>query len=454
MLIADAAQISYASKWDYFIDAGSWILEHRPSVLSAVFFLRDFFAAFLVLFLALSPLFNRWLRRRTERVFEPINIHRRAWAARWAEQDVSDALARTDASSPAVSDEDVHRLTEAAKAWYYRAPLTLLWDMVKLAGISVLLFHIIPIMGMLTSRAGIKCLYGTGMNSNPESCLPEGAASLAVLWDPKTDLFVRAWKAVSTSVIHPLVNPQKTATTIVAVFLLMVIIKRVHALAPSLLHFFSRERSRHAQEPGVSQAAAGGGPVREVDRRRPTVLLLTTCRKIRQAHQRLEAGGSAPEVNLKAAERVVYDAWRTRHGKTGSVRQRDGIEHAERVVGALRAMESRRKSDADTGRVLEETRAMLLKISCRYEEGLTLRLLDPEDLEGVEPAVRREWLRRILVVVAVAGLIAATKFGELSGEVLASLVVPVVLITGTLAGRGRIDSIELIDAMRGRSQRP
>lgn len=187
----------------------------------------------------------------------------------------------------------------------------------------------------------------------------------------------------------------------------------------------------------------------------PVVVLLAVCRSVGLAYNQLESRHvlHAPRVSLKTAERVVWSAWRTRHGRIRRARRGELKRHAAVVVGAVRAMEARQDSEADTSRVLEDTAVMLLKIAQRYAEGRTLALLDAEELQNVTPAQSREWMRLISLGLIVTGTVTGALIAGLPDAAATPLIGVISLLAWSILYGGRMVGSDLVDVMRGQSRR-
>ncbi|MFF9480716.1 hypothetical protein [Streptomyces sp. NPDC014733] len=123
------------------------------------------------------------------------------------------------------------------------------------------------------------------------------------------------------------------------------------------------------------------------------------------------------------------------------------------VVGALRAVEARQDTEADTGQVFEDMAGMLLKIAQRYGEGRTLALLDPEDLSGVTPSVNQEWVRLVTLGGVVVGTALAANLLGVPDSAIGPLTGVVTVMTAGVLYGARLVSTDLIDVMRGQSRK-
>lgn len=184
----------------------------------------------------------------------------------------------------------------------------------------------------------------------------------------------------------------------------------------------------------------------------PVLVLLKCIERVGSAHQRWGSGDllDAPRVTFPDAERVIWNAWKTRHVKIRRPLRRRQKEHAAKVVGALRAAEERQHSEDDTGMVLEDIALMLLTIASRYAEGRTGELLDSDQLDGVTPATNFAWIRLMLFgsMTIVAGVGCAV-LGVPTEAVAPAM--GLVLLVGSKSILGfRLGATETIDLFRGK----
>jgi len=192
---------------------------------------------------------------------------------------------------------------------------------------------------------------------------------------------------------------------------------------------------------------------------RPVVVLVNCLARVGAAQSyhrwslRFRSPLTAPRVQLADAERVVWSAWRTRHTAIRGVLRAQHKEHAAEVVGALRMMETRQDTDADRGRVFEDMARMLAKIAERYAQGRTLALLDPEDLTGASRAVNREWIRMVILGVAVIGSAVGASALGVSDAAIAQVVGIVSLVMVGLLYGSRLTPTDLLDVVRGQSRK-
>lgn len=197
----------------------------------------------------------------------------------------------------------------------------------------------------------------------------------------------------------------------------------------------------------------------EARRTRPVAVLVDCVARVgsaRRYYQTVTQPHSvldAPRVDLSAAERVVWSAWKVRHRQMRGTRRREYREHAAEVVGAIRRLEARQDLDADTSEVFEEMARVLVKIADRYAEGRTLALLDPGDLDGVDRAVNREWVRLVILGVVMSGAAIAAGVSELSAAGSTQIVAVVGAVAWMLLYRDRLTPGDVLDVMRGQSRK-
>lgn len=160
----------------------------------------------------------------------------------------------------------------------------------------------------------------------------------------------------------------------------------------------------------------------------PVVVLVLTAVECAREYKQVETaapGGDVPRVSLRAVERILWQAPRTRRGRVRVHQERATKVHVARVVGALRAAEA--QQDSDPKKALQDLTVMLLMIAERYAEGKVSELLDEDQMGDAEPAAHREHLR----VVAVGGAVVVTMTGAaLAGlpEAALTALLPVVVL--------------------------
>lgn len=194
-------------------------------------------------------------------------------------------------------------------------------------------------------------------------------------------------------------------------------------------------------------------------RTRPVAVLVDCLARVgsaRRYYQNVTQTRSAlhvPRVDLSDAERVVWSAWKVRHGPVRGPLRRDYRKHAAEVVGAIRRLEARQNIADNTGQVFEEMARVLVTIAERYASGNTLALLDPKDVDGVEPAVDREWVRLVILGVAMTGAAIAAGMSELSAAGSTQIVAVVGAVAWVLLYRDRLSPGDVLDVLRGQSRK-
>ncbi|MEW2432900.1 hypothetical protein AB0952_01705 [Streptomyces caniferus] len=270
-----------------------------------------------------------------------------------------------------------------------------------------------------------------------------------------------------SALADPLGRPRYATTAVVALVLLVGALMAVRAvlvavgfLAPPTR--YQQEKKTAHTDPTPRFAAARAllsVGVGEARRNRPVVDLVRCLARVGYARRHylqmaeIREPLAAPRVHLAAAERVVWSAWRTRHKAVRGVQAARFKRHAADVVGALRAVEARQDSDADTRAVFDEMARLLAKIAERYAQGRTLALLDPNDLEGVPPAVNREWVRLVILGVGVCGVAVGGAFLDLPDQVTAQVTGVSALVLVALLYGVRLAPTDLMDVVRGQSRK-
>jgi hypothetical protein len=192
---------------------------------------------------------------------------------------------------------------------------------------------------------------------------------------------------------------------------------------------------------------------------RPVVVLVNCLAQVGAARQYYRAATdnhwvlAAPRVNLSAAERVVWSAARTRHTWIDAASRRQHRRHAGEVVGALRAVQARQHNEEDAGRVFDDMSQLLTKIAERYARGRTLALLDPEDTNGVEAAVNRDWLRLLVLGTVMTGAAVGAGLSEISTAGSTQIVAVVGAVAWVLLYQDRLSPSDVLDVMRGQSRK-
>lgn len=389
----------------------------------------------------------------------PIQTRHEQYVMERAMHRVRQAVMHLDPVVPSVPTPGWAAMVQALKAWCTFAP----WSLAVRVGTLIA-------VGWALLNVGKVVAIAREMNLPPDRKAPQSTDDpqpdpLHWLWGEGRDAVNWGRETlvpdVTSALTDPMSNPTETATTAVAVVLLVMLIRGILATVPTFRSINDpagntpantsrtphghRQPSRRPRSHGVDPAAQW----------RPVAALLVTCGHLGRASKELESGRvlEAPRVSLKSAEQVVWGAWKTRHGDVRRSRRRELKDHAAKVAGVLRAMEARQDRDADTAKVFHDTAVMVLKVAQRYAEGRTLALLDPADLEGVEPVVSREWLRLVALSAIVTSVTAGALLAGLPDAALVPLTGAVSLIAWAALYGGRMVTADLVDVMRGQSRK-
>lgn len=418
------------------------------------------------------------LGSRAERVIKRgVESLERRWDERvtaHAMQRVSNALVHLSPAAPGVPTRGWLAVVKAAEAWTSFIPLVLVTQLFKIFLLVLALFSLGPIVTVVRhlvehqpgeeGKRQRDCA-GLGPAVDHEDAAGggffgecrSGPGPLAPLGNAGREVAEHMWSALTSVVADPWGDPVAT-TKVTITFTVLVMVILVIWVTASLL--FRAGDAREYRRAILQSTEAGdelrreSSPLRETARWQPVIVLLAVCSSVGLACRQLESRDalSAPRVSLKAAERAVWSAWRTRHGRARLARRNDLKRHAAEVVGALRAMEARQDSEADTAKVFEDTAVMLLKIAQRYAEGRTLALLDPDDLANVTPAHSREWVRLLTLGLIVTGAATGALTAGLPDAAATPLIGAVSLLAWTLLYGQRMVGTDLLDVMRGQSR--
>ncbi|WP_405804829.1 hypothetical protein [Streptomyces sp. NBC_01187] len=420
---------------------------------------------------------SRWIRRN---MFESIITLYVAWSERRARRRLGNACRNLPPSFPSVPWHEWRYVATPVRRWCAVAPWAAVAHIFQLVVLAAALLNVGTLVNVVRyawlnppGSKGPRHLTGDHLvddvlsRSANDSAEKRGEGTL----DPIAALvnWIRSmigWAAHKVepgiyAVIHPWADLVATAKTAAALVLLgmLVIALRTAATLFARMNDTEEERNRQGNRPRLIPAERLGAPSRirggETTQWRPVVALLVTCGSVGRAYKQWDTGSPlvAPRVSLAAAERAVWSAWRTRHSRIRRTRHHEMKEHAALVVGALRRVEARQDVEADTGQVFEDMARLLLKIAQRYGEGRTLALLDAEDLNGVTPAVNREWVRLAVLGGVVVGTAMGANLLGVPDSASGPLIGIVSLVTvGVLYG-ARLVGTDLIDVMRGQSRK-
>ncbi|MFJ2162858.1 hypothetical protein [Streptomyces sp. NPDC087856] len=413
-------------------------------------------------------------RELLRRGIGPIGRRWQVWVDTQATRRLTGAVEHLEAVVPGVPTRQWFALVEAVRAWTTFMPAAFVAQGIKLFVLFVALFNVgtivVGVRYMVMHPPGSEpappCVDATRTGGHghavdadtAKECRVATLDPLGELWGAGRDAVGWARSAVGPLVTDPWADPMGTARALTALFLLVMVLLAMR-VAVSLYRRASDSagsprpsaRPRIRQPRSASSQTVRGG---ESARWQPVVVLLAMCRSVGLARRQLENRDvlHPPRISLKAAERVVWSAWRTRHGRVRQPRRGDLRKHAAKVAGALRAVEARQDNDADTVKVFEDAAALLLKIAQRYAEGRTLALLDPDDLCGVIPAPSREWVRLPAFGLIVTGTAAGALMAGLPEAAVAPLIGVVSLAAWSALYGGRMVGADLVDVMRGQSR--
>ncbi|WP_159072515.1 hypothetical protein [Streptomyces formicae] len=196
-------------------------------------------------------------------------------------------------------------------------------------------------------------------------------------------------------------HPGSVITGLAPVITVLAIITAVWLVSPGLTAFGGWG------EPDATRPAAAVSKQTVERRYGPVAVLLSTATRCGRAYLRTAETPplDMPQVSVRACERVIRRAWRTRHGKPRRHRRRELKLHAAKVVGALRAAEA--QQDIDPGPALQKLAGMLVTITERYVEGRVGELLDADELSGIDPVTEHGMPR----IVGAGGVVVLAMWG-------------------------------------------
>ncbi|MGW8375454.1 hypothetical protein [Streptomyces sp. ODS28] len=429
------------------------------------------FLGVLYLFKVIKPRIRHIGRAGTRifrrRVVEPWNDR----AEEKARLHIRHAVLHLETLVPGVPTRSWSGMVTAVTRWCRYAELTAIWHAVVMGFFAWCLFQIGEVGTVIryamnhppgsNPQAGPGCWMAEHPDAtSTEQCRTDELDPLAALWRAIRDLveWMRdtAVPSASSAVTKPLGDPAGTLTILAVAALVLTLLSALRAALPTFQSLNKSPQNANNPANQWNYRAAPRSRDKPLEERqwRPVVELLSVCGTVGTEYKRQESRRplECPDITLKAAERVVWTAWRARHGRVRRERRRQLKQHAAQVVGALRAMEDRQYSSADPRKTLEDTAAMLLKIAQRYAEGRTLALLDPADLEDIEEAVNREWMRATAMGVGVTVIATGFLVSDLPEPAATPLIGTLSLLLWMALYGGRIKDSSLIDIMRGQSR--
>ncbi|MFJ1744306.1 hypothetical protein ACIOG4_37370 [Streptomyces microflavus] len=262
-------------------------------------------------------------------------------------------------------------------------------------------------------------------------------------------------------------RPTEAATAMFGLVLVLALLLALRAVRGVLGRRPGPSRDGHRRNPGFIDPLPRWWWLRSLlslrpgvaSRTRPVAVLVDCIARVgsaRRYYQTVTQTRSTlyvPRVDLSGAERVVWSAWKVRHGSVRGALRRDYRNHAAQVVGVIRRLEARQNIEENTGQLFEEMACVLTTIAERYASGNTLALLDPRDMDSVDPAVDREWVRLVVLGVAMTSAAIAAGLSELSAAASTQIVAVVGAVAWVLLYRDRLSPGDVLDVMRGQSRR-
>ncbi|MFF4180588.1 hypothetical protein [Streptomyces sp. NPDC001750] len=268
------------------------------------------------------------------------------------------------------------------------------------------------------------------LERDPDAIDPVGALTGWARGIPEQ---VRQWGGFS-DVLHTVRAPVMVlAVLVVALVTRRVVVAARHAKDPTRQRLEREEQDRRRRRGG----GVIGGPAAYLECW-PVVALVTSalqCAEAYRQHHTSPPGSTVDRVSMRTAERIVWQAFRSRKGKARRHHERVVKVHSERVVAALREAEARQ--DAEPEKALEDLMVMLLTIAERYAEGHVGRLLDETQL-GEDRVAPREGLRFAAVGVSVVALLAGASLAGLPDSALAALLPVLVIGVAIVLNRGKV----------------
>ncbi|MGW2867690.1 hypothetical protein [Kitasatospora sp. NPDC001225] len=141
----------------------------------------------------------------------------------------------------------------------------------------------------------------------------------------------------------------------------------------------------------------------------------TACARAHQHWTERPSLDTVPRVSMRAAEKVVRQAYRSRGYRLRSHQRKAAKEHAAKVIGALRADEVALISEPAPA--LKRLTVKLSTITDRYVEGRVGELLPEVHLAEVTPAPDREVWRWLAVGSVGIALTLGVTFLDVPGEI-------------------------------------
>ncbi|MEW2346100.1 hypothetical protein AB0904_00370 [Streptomyces sp. NPDC006684] len=407
-----------------------------------------------VAFAAAESKVGRWRRRQADRV----RTLRRRLTVRLARHTLTRA---DEVISPVLPDNGLHArplIEQSITRWWHEAVIGLPAGLIFVAFFGYLASYAVEVSEDI--RRPLP------PNANPQ----EGGGAYSGL-DPFASLYAGTRDAVlfivdqAKDLVHrlqmlwgqPWEKPWDTATTLVFLMFVYVVIDMARRIFPAILAAFGVAHRKKEPTGGLPPSLRSGLGVvfapavdkHDERRHRPVAVILSYATGVARAHQ--EMGERSPldvrRVSVRGVERVIRRAWKVRHGTPKPPHRRELKTHAAKVVGALRRAEERQYTDEDPGMALKDLTEMLLTIAERYAEGRTGQLLD--DVDEIEPVTDRTALRMAGAIAVFLLILFGTPKLGLPDSAAGSLQGVAAIAAVAVFFNHRYNATDLVDIFRG-----
>lgn len=408
-----------------------------------------------IAFAAAESKVGRWRRRQADRV----RTLRRRLTVRLARHTLTRA---DEAISPVLPDNGLHTrplIEQSITRWWHEAVIGLPASLIFMAFFGYLASYAVEVSEVIRRPLPPP-------NTNPQA----GGEDYSGL-DPLASLYAGTRDVVlfivdqAEDLVHrlqqlwgqPWEKPWDTATTLVFLMLVYVVIDMARRILPAILAVFGVAHRKKESTGGLPPSLRSGLGVvfapavdnHDEQQHRPVAVILSYATGAARAHQ--EMGERSPldarRVSVRGVERVVRRAWKVRHGKPKPPHRRELKTHAAKVVGALRRAEERQYTDEDPGMALKDLTEMLLTIAERYAEGRTGQLLD--DVDEIEPVTDRTALRVAGAVAVFLLILFGAPMLGLPDSFTGSLQGIAAIAAVALFFNHRYNAADLVDIFRG-----
>ncbi|MDT0409411.1 MULTISPECIES: hypothetical protein [Streptomyces] len=407
-----------------------------------------------VAFAAAESKVGRWRRRQADRV----RTLRRRLTLRLARHTLTRA---DEVISPVLPDNGLHArplIEQSITRWWHEAVIGLPVGLIFVAFFGYLASYAVEVSEDI--RRPLP------PNANPQ----EGGEAYSGL-DPFASLYAGTRDAVlfivdqAKDLVHrlqmlwgqPWEKPWDTATTLVFLMFVYIVIDMARRIFPAILAAFGVAHRKKESTGGLPPSLRSGLGVvfapavdkHDERRHRPVAVILSYATGVARAHQ--EMGERSPldvrRVSVRGVERVIRRAWKVRHGTPKPPHRRELKTHAAKVVGALRRAEERQYTDEDPGMALKDLTEMLLTIAERYAEGRTGQLLD--DVDEIEPVTDRTALRMAGAIAVFLLILFGTPKLGLPDSAAGSLQGVAAIAAVAVFFNHRYNATDLVDIFRG-----